>query len=253
MSRQENKDSVSLRAMSLSDMVDLCADCTALCLSRTERVITNSSRAPRGWESLYRSVAEERRNDDLALCEQRCRAVQQGCPSAAQLRRYEATSLPRGATLSAGEVRKALADTTAAEPAAATPSIHAISRCEHVAEVFASTLFLLAHKPSKLVFDNTLSQNSDSSSPAGDGSVWPEESSGKTEVHQKVLRGAADVDAEIMRRWSTARRERLYMQDHGILQVDGVGRREAAQAEASEDGAGGQGSGTAARATTPRW
>ncbi|KPI83649.1 putative ribosomal P protein AGP2beta-1 [Leptomonas seymouri] len=198
MALQDNKDSFEIKALSLSEFVLQCADCQKLCLERTARVVENRSRAPRGWDSLFDSVAAERRSEDLGMCESRCQYVQTSCPSKEKVQEYE----------------EALAATSQHGKKLKTSSsvLQEASRCEHAVERFSNMLFALAHKPSKVAF-------STSRAPHTEGEKHDASQDGApTEAHRKVLAGAKNIDAEILRRWSKARKDRLQMEEQGIVQ-----------------------------------
>lgn len=189
MALQENRDSYKVKALSLSEFVQQCSDCHQLCLEKTVRVLDNRSRAPRGWEALFNSVAEERRSEDLDLCESRCRYMQTTCPSQDKVQQYE----------------QALA-AASLKPKKSTPPNPSVlqdaSRCEHAVEVFSNVLFALAHKPSKVSFptkDLKTGGNTDAESHAG----------APTEAHRKVLEGAKNMDNDVSCRWSKLRHERF--------------------------------------------
>lgn len=201
MALQENKDSFNAQALSLSEFVAQCADCHKLCLEKTARVVENRSRAPRGWDSVFDSVAAERRSEDLDLCESRCQYMQTSCPSKERVEGYEPAL---AATSQRGKKTKV-------DPAV----LQEASRCEHAVQTFSNVLFALAHKPSKIAFatNKDLRTGSDKYDETQDGAP--------TEAHRKVLEGAKNIDSEILRRWSKARQGRLHMEEQGIVQSPG--------------------------------
>lgn len=201
MALQNNKDSFQTKALSLPEFVLQCSDCHKLCLEKTARVVENRSRAPRGWDSLFDSVAAERRSEDLDMCEKRCQYMQTVCPSKEKVQEYEKVldvALQRG--------KKAKADPSFLQEA---------SRCEHAVEMFSNVLFALAHKPSKVVFVTTKDPHT------GEEKYDESKDGAPTEVHRKVLEGAKNIDEEILRRWSKARQGRLGMEEQGIVQKPG--------------------------------
>ncbi|GET90988.1 ribosomal P protein AGP2beta-1, putative [Leishmania tarentolae] len=190
MALQENRDSYKLRSLSLSEFVLQCADCHQLCLDKTARIVENRSRAPRGWESLFNSVAEERRSEDMDLCESRCRYMQTTCPSQERVQQYEQA------------LAAAFLKSKKGTPPAASV-LQEASRCEHAVEVFSNVLFALAHKPSKVSFptkDLKTAGTTGAESPAG----------APTEAHRRVLEGAKNMDSDIL-----SRRSKLHQQHTG--------------------------------------
>ncbi|KAK7195415.1 ribosomal P protein AGP2beta-1 [Novymonas esmeraldas] len=222
MALQENKDSYAVKALSLSEFVLQCTDCHQLCLEKTARVVENRSRAPRGWDSVFHSVAEERRTEDLELCESRCRDVHSVCPSQDRVRQYEQV-------LAAASLKAAKG--TPPSP----PLLQDASRCEHAVEVFSNVLFALTHKPSKVSFAAKDPQT---------GNIKYDEShdGAPTEAHRKVLEGAKNIDNEILRRWSKARQDRLNMEEQGIVRPAGTTAVPQVPTDAS-----------ASSGTAPRW
>ncbi|AIO00592.1 ribosomal P protein AGP2beta-1, putative [Leishmania panamensis] len=196
MALQENKDSYNIKALSLSEFVLQCSDCHRLCLEKTARVLENRSRAPRGWEGLFSSVAEQRRFEDLDLCESRCHNVQAVCPSNDKVREYE----------------QALA-AASLKPKNITPPnpslLQAASRCQHAVEVFSNVLFALAHKPSKVSFPIK--------DPAkGEGKGSEPHDGAPTETHRKVLAGATNMNSEILRRGRKGHQDQLIPREEDI-------------------------------------
>jgi hypothetical protein len=198
MALQYNRDSFKTKALSLSEFVLQCTDCHKLCLEKTARVVENRSRAPRGWDSLFDSVAAERRSEDLDMCESRCQYMQTTCPASEKVHEYE-----KVLTAAAERAKKVKTDPSLLQEA---------SRCEHAVEMFSNALFALAHKPSKVAFSTTkdLRTGNTKYDEAQDGAP--------TELHRKVLEGAKNIDSEIMRRWSKARNDRVQMEEQGIVQ-----------------------------------
>ncbi|KPA83542.1 putative ribosomal P protein AGP2beta-1 [Leptomonas pyrrhocoris] len=197
MALQDNKDSFETKALSLSEFVLQCADCHKLCLEKTARVVENRSRAPRGWDSLFDTVAAERRSEDLDMCESRCQYMRTTCPSGEKVLEYENVL----ATTS-HHAKKVKPDPAVLQEA---------SRCEHAVEMFSNVLFALAHKPSKVAFSTTRDPRS------GAEKYDKTHDGAPTEAHRKVLEGAKNIDEEILRRWSKARNDRLQMEKQGIL------------------------------------
>ncbi|KAG5498877.1 hypothetical protein JKF63_03166 [Porcisia hertigi] len=196
MALQENKDSYEAQAFSLAEFVLRCSDCRGVCLQKTARILENGSRAPQGWESVYNSVAEERRLEDLDICESRCRYMQSICPSENKVRQYEEAL----ATASPTTKKRALPDPTILQEA---------SRCQHAVELFSNILFALAHKPSKISFGV--------SDPRKAVTKFDESQDGApTEAHRKVLEGAKNIDQEIMRRWTRSRQTPVNMKEEDI-------------------------------------
>lgn len=222
MALQENRDSYEAKALSLSDFVVQCADCHQLCLEKTARVVENRSRAPRGWDSIFNSVAEERRSEDLDQCESRCRYLHTACPSRDKVLQYE-------------QVLAAAAPQSRRRVPPDASLLQEASRCEHAVETFSNALFVLAHKPSKVSFTtNDPKTGTAKYDEAHDGAP--------TEAHRKVLEGAKNIDGEILRRWSKARNDRLNMEQQGIVRAPG--------ASASADSGS---SGSPSSGTTPTW
>ncbi|AYU81178.1 ribosomal P protein AGP2beta-1, putative [Leishmania donovani] len=222
MALQENRDSYKVKAFSLSEFVQQCSDCHQLCLEKTARVVENRSRAPRGWEALFDSVAEERRSEDLDLCESRCRYMQATCPSQDRVQQYE----------------EALA-AASLKPKKRTPPNSSVlqdaSRCEHAVEVFSNVLFALAHKPSKVSFPTKDLK-------AGGTNDAESHAEAPTEAHRKVLEGSKSMDNDIWRRWSKLRQERIGSNAQDITSSTGSSSLpDTAAASAGSSG------------TTPKW
>lgn len=197
MSLVSHQDSCKTKAVALSDVVAMCTNCTDMCWDKTQRVVSNTSRAPRGWESLYGAIATDRRQEEYEMCTSRCQLVRSSCPEVDKLKKYESID------------EKALKRVPYPD---GIPSLQELSRCEHAVEDFSRVLFALAHKPSKVVFE-TSEVGVEKEGRLGGGKGSP-----PTEVHEKVLKGA-NVDDEILRRWSTARKERLQMEELGVLRT----------------------------------
>ncbi|KAG5472595.1 hypothetical protein LSCM1_04001 [Leishmania martiniquensis] len=193
MALQENKDSYEVKALSLSEFVLQCSYCHQLCLEKTARVVENSSRAPRGWESVFHSVAEERRSEDLGLCESRCKYMHDVCPSQAKVQKYE-----EALAAAAPKARKST------PPSASV--LQEASRCEHAVEAFSSVLFALAHKPSKVSFPTKGPQ---------EGTTYGELRDGPpTEAHRKALEGVKKAQNVTLSGWSKAPSEHVDGEKH---------------------------------------
>lgn len=212
-----------MREVTLSEMVALCQDCSKMCWEKTSRVVENVSRAPRGWEDVFKSVAEERRREDNEVCVKFCTLVKTSCPASSQVAAYEKVDFKK--------VKKG-------SYPAGVPSIQEMTRCEHAVEKFTNVLFTLAHKPSKVSFGAGSTPEQDAS---GDGKGKNEP---PTEAHRKVLEGAK-VDDEIVRRWSAARQGRIHMEEQGVVRTPQAAeafKQELKQQDRAEKGG-----------TTPRW
>ncbi|KAG5498146.1 hypothetical protein GH5_02946 [Leishmania sp. Ghana 2012 LV757] len=222
MALQENKDSYEVKALSLTEFVLQCADCQRLCLEKTARVLENRSRAPRGWESVFDAVAEERRTEDFRLCESRCRIMHTACPSRDKVRQYE-------------EVLAAAAqkDRKGTPPNASV--LQEASRCEHAVETMSSVLFTLAHKPSKVSFPTKDLK-------AQDTKYGEARDTAPTEAHRKALGGAKAAQSALSSNWSKLRPDHL----------DGDRQHTASPADFSRDPKTAATS-SASGATTPRW
>ncbi|CBZ29054.1 putative ribosomal P protein AGP2beta-1 [Leishmania mexicana MHOM/GT/2001/U1103] len=222
MTLQENRDSYKVKGLSLSQFVLQCSDCHQLCLEKTARIVENRSRAPRGWEALFNSVAEERRSEDLDLCESRCRYMQATCPSQDKVQQYE----------------QALA-AASLKPKKSTPLntsvLQEASRCEHAVEVFSNVLFALAHKPSKVSFPTKDLKTGGTTDAEAHGGA-------PTEAHRKVLEGAKSTDTDISRRWRKLRQERLDSKVHDL--AASTGSSSVPDTAATSPGSSG---------TTPKW
>ncbi|RNF02367.1 ribosomal P protein AGP2beta-1 [Trypanosoma rangeli] len=193
MALQTRRDSYNTSQQTLSSLVALCTDCPKFCHERTERVVENSSRAPRGWESQFMAVAEQRRSEERALCERYCHRVASVCPAPTDIERFEALGYKEVTQRSALE---------------GLPTVQQMSRCENAASEFSRVLFSLAHKPSKVSFDNVDPKTGAKVTEEGEGEA--------TEVHKKVLSGGS-IDDAILKRWSTARRGRADMEELGVI------------------------------------
>lgn len=223
MALREHKDSYDFKVFSLSSFVAQCSNCQKLCLEKTERMIDNRSRAPRGWDTLFKAVAEERRNEDFDLCETKCLHLARVCPEAHVIESYEkAVGAKQNPALLAKEF-----------------SLQEMSRCENAADTFSKVLFSVTHKPSKVSFDQGKDQVA-SEKPGSPSDGAP------TEVHRKVLEGSKSIDNEILRRWSKSRQDRLNMEEQGILRSEkDVAELRRSHRKADEE--------TGASGTTPRW
>lgn len=227
MALQSNHDSHATKEVGVSDIAAMCNDCTTMCWEKTARIVNNVSRAPRGWEKLFKSVAEERRLEDQVVCEAFCERVRATCPVTDRIIAYEKVDLRK--------IKKG-----AAYPEG-VPSVQDMTRCEHAVEQFSNLLFTLAHKPSKVSFATGGASEAPAAAAGDTGDAAP-----PTEAHRKVLEGGK-VDDEIVRRWSAARQGKLHMQAQGILRTeDGAKefKQELKDQEKRE---------AANRGTTPRW
>ncbi|RNF10795.1 ribosomal P protein AGP2beta-1 [Trypanosoma conorhini] len=227
MALQTRRDSYNTSEQTLSSLVTLCADCPKFCHERTERVVENRSRAPRGWEPQFTAVAEERRKEDCGLCESYCRRVASVCPTPTAIERFEALGYKEAARRSAAED--------------GLPTVQQMSRCENAVAEFSRVLFLLAHKPSKVAFEDVDPKTGANMSEEGAGAGEP------TEVHKKVLRGGS-IDDAILKRWSTARRGRAEMEELGVVRS----AEETAMLKQERDRQSALESPNT-RGTTPRW
>ncbi|KEG14381.1 ribosomal P protein AGP2beta-1 [Trypanosoma grayi] len=170
------------------------------------------------------AVAEQRRKEDYNLCERHCLRVASVCPTPSSIENFNAIGHNKVAQLSRMD---------------GLPTIQQMSRCEHAVFDFSKVLFSLAHKPSKVVFENIDPKTGVKASEEPDGEP--------TEVHKKVLSGWS-VDEAILRRWSTARRERTEMEGLGVLrsaEETSIFKEELERQKAEEA--------VKARATTPKW
>ncbi|ORC90679.1 putative ribosomal P protein AGP2beta-1 [Trypanosoma theileri] len=224
MALQSHKDNYNTNGLTISSLVALCSDCSKLCLERTERVIENKSRAPRGWEKEYMTVAQERRKEDYNLCEVHCQRVASVCPISSDIDRFYALGYKKVAQLN---------------DLNGLPSIQQMSRCERAAFDFSNVLFSLAHKPSKVVFETVDPKTGVKTEDREDGEP--------SEVHKKVLAGGSVKD-EILRRWSTARRGREDMEELGVLRSikDSSIFKEELERQKEEEA-------IKSRGTTPKW
>lgn len=235
-----SNDNLAAKEITLSGIVELCKDCVRYCREKTERVVSNRSRAPKGWESEYQAVAESRRKEDMDTCVDACKIIPRSCPSVERLRLLEKTQETTAANASKTSTAGLLSRWTGSDKkkdgaphqqaldALDVPTIHELSRCEHAAERFVGILFAISQKPSKIHFDNvnpkTGEKMSDGDADTGGSEALnvaqQMEANSKLQLSAPGKKPAADskvVNEEIMRRWSAARRERLNMEGLGII------------------------------------
>lgn len=183
MTLRTHSETLETKGLSLAEMVQFSTDCSSLCWDKTERVVENTSRAPRGWEYIFKSVAKERREEDYSKCTSVCALVQKACPEPSRIEKYEHL-IAEKRRFQGRQVPEGV------------PTIQEISRCEHTVELFAQLLFSLAHKPTKVAFEVNSGQE-DPSPPCGGA---------PTEAHRKVLEGSArNIEEEIAKRWKRNR------------------------------------------------
>ncbi|RNC38102.1 ribosomal P protein AGP2beta-1 [Trypanosoma cruzi] len=194
MTLQTRRDKYDTSQLTLSSLVALCADCSSFFLERTARVLDNQSRAPKGWENQFAAVAKQRRQEDCELCERYCHRVSSVCPDSKDIEHFEALGY------------KEVARRTSLD---GLPTVQQMSRCENAVSEFSRVLFSLAHKPSKVAFEDVDPKSGlKKSEEGGDGEP--------TELHKKVLSGGS-IDDAILQRWSTARKGRAEMEEMGVL------------------------------------
>ncbi|CAD2213683.1 ribosomal P protein AGP2beta-1 [Angomonas deanei] len=268
MALQSHKDSFRLKELSLGDMVGLTDDCTQLCRGRTERIVENRSRAPRGWEKVFYNVAAERRDEEFATCLEKCQHVQRSCPESTKLKEAEIAfeehppTKKSGGWFSFGSKKDTTSNATLpashVNSAYAAFSLMQMSRCEHALEDFSAELFTIAHKPSKVSFqgkDPATGEVKDSGdiAPPVTGKGATPSADPPSEAHRKVLEGgkagqtaASALDDAIMQRWSTARKGKMALEEQGYLRSE-----EEAKAMKQKDYHPSQQQGQSG--TTPKW
>lgn len=217
-----SKDSLESRPTTLTGLVELCQNCVAYCAERTERYLANRSRAPRGWEAEYEAIAAERRKEDTEKCESACRLVQRGCPTVERLKAFDDNQE------SLRSRRSAPSSSVASMESSNLPTIQEMSRCEHAAERFASVLFAISQKPTKVHFESVNPKtgevmkegaDDDASSPGGAvGGDASKVAAAALAAGKKPFDKAAIQD-EILKRWSTSRRERINMEELGVIRT----------------------------------
>ena len=195
----ENRDTINASQVSLVDIVDMCLRCKALCDERTMRFVENRSRAPRGWESEYMRRAEQNKKQAFNMCVESCEQVSRSCPNSEEIHQYLEYH-KQGAAKNGDSKSRMDFD--------ALPSAAEIMRCESVAERFARTLFAVAHLPTKVSFDAV---NPKTGERLSEGAEKPEA--------QPEL-SAKSANDEIMRRWSTSRKERINLEEHGVIRTE---------------------------------
>lgn len=106
-------------------------------------------------------------------------------------------------------------------------SVQALSRCENAAARFSKVLFAIAQKPSKVSFESVdpktgkrmvgdldaLDKDAGSSNP-------PETAEADRSATGKKQMDKQAIHDEILRRWSTSRRERSAMEELGVIQTE---------------------------------
>mmetsp|Transcript_70011 Transcript_70011/g.81633 ORF Transcript_70011/g.81633 Transcript_70011/m.81633 type:complete len:252 (+) Transcript_70011:50-805(+) len=214
-----SRDSLESKQTTLVGLVELCQDCVSYCREKTERYLENRSRAPRGWETEYEAIAAERRKEDAEKCEAACRLVQRGCPTVEKLQAYDAYY---------ESMRQSRSSTAAGVPPPSLPTIQEVSRCEHAAERFASVLFAISQKPTKVHFDSVnpktgemMREGADEEASSADGAVAGDASkvAAAARAAGKKPMDKAAIQDEILKRWSTSRRERINMEELGVIRT----------------------------------
>ncbi|CUG91088.1 ribosomal P protein AGP2beta-1, putative [Bodo saltans] len=246
-----SRDSYESKQVTLADLVELCKDCTKYCLEKTERLVSNRGHAPRGWEKEYEEVANERRSQDLELCTTACTAVPRSCPSVEQIRAFErgqfhGATQPEskdtaGSQKSGGVLglfrRNSKNEPIAPEPVVplVAPTNQELGRCENAAERFSRVLFAIAQKPSKVHFDNVnpktgvkmaeIQELVDEVDVVANPALAASKKDVKSEVaaataSSQIVKKPLDKQTahnEILKRWSTSRRERTNMEELGVI------------------------------------
>jgi hypothetical protein len=246
-----SKDKLETQEVTLSGLLRLCEDCKLFCLQKTERVIDNRSRAPRGWEKEYLDVATQRRSEDYDTCFDACNLLNRSCPAVSRVEQYDlhqeqSEALRNNHTAASPtkpqEVAKpakrgwfGFGKSSGEEPVkpidvAQLPSAQEVARCENAAERFAKILFAIAHKPSKVHFDAINPKTGEKME--GDktavvqapepvsGKVHPNEPSPPPGRNEGKRADSKALNDEILRRWSTSRRERRNMEELGVIRTN---------------------------------
>lgn len=276
-----SRDSYESKQVTLADLVDLCRDCTKYCFERTERLLSNRGHAPRGWEKEYAEVANERRSQDMDLCMSACTALPRSCPSVERLRAFEALDgttphppteakqvEPKSSSGVLGLFRKSKSESAAPVVPLELPTTQELSRCGNAAEKFSRVLFAIAQKPSKVHFDNINPKTGEKAAEMDEvvaelaGVANASASTVKKEVAEATASVKKPLDKktahdEILKRWSTSRRERTNMEELGVIQTHDDTQRlkqelQLKETQAKQKADAGQSQG-ASSGTVPKW
>lgn len=215
------RDRLDSNHVTLSGIVTLCKDCVSYCLEKTERVMANKSRAPRGWEKEYLEIAEARRTEDSRLCVDACQLLPRSCPSVERLIAHEKYEDERAVYL---QEKKKNPRTRMLPPVAPEelPSVYEMSRCENAAERFSKVLFAISHKPSKVHFDSVnpkTGEKMEDDTDVIDPALAAATAGASTAKKSTNTMDKNAINDEILKRWSTSRRERMNMEELGVIRT----------------------------------
>jgi hypothetical protein len=137
--------------VTLSHIVNMCADCKTMCKERTQRMVEDVGVQPWGFKNLQDKVFAGRRNEEQDKCVASCGAVAAQCPAAPKVHAYEAKSLAHAA--------KHIKDAETGSCQVFDDVVdgvgpHEMRHCETAVASFSQLLFTIAHKPVKIDFDD---------------------------------------------------------------------------------------------------
>ena len=186
-----NRDTSLSKQVSLGDIVELCSNCTSLCASKVQRVVSNASRPPKGWENEWGARAKEDQKDEMDKCMVGCNRVHTQCPPAREVRLFQGESVDGEEAPTKGPWWKfGLGGSKPVSSSTAVVTDQGISICENSAAEFAQVLFMLAHKPTKISFSSMDPKSGDTYDPE----------TGSWATNAKTV----DYDRVIKDRWNTA-------------------------------------------------
>eukprot|EP00758_Cryptobia_borreli_P003928 Tbor_TRINITY_DN4069_c0_g1::TRINITY_DN4069_c0_g1_i1::g.11763::m.11763 len=254
---QQNKDSYELKEVTVGDLVEMCVDCNSTCQRRTSRVVDNSSRPPRGWEKEYENVANNNQKVEFEKCMTACQAVSRWCPKPSYVRTYMGEE-PKTVEKPSGSKRPWWKLGFGGSGDKASSSSHnnidsssnvvtesEMGICINKVEDFTKMLFLLAHKPTKVMF-----QTYDPKT----GNAFDQET-GEFATRDAKPSTGGNIDQTIKSRWAgeTKKSFELSRADHK--------RTEEANTLSADQSTGAdvnplnkpEGDGNTVRGTVPRW